>query len=71
MIQTVTDDSWRKPIGEYLKKKCYISADIGDKFSYIGFVEDNKILGGFLFTDFDGHNIYVHLALETPRYFSR
>ena len=71
MIETVTDDSWRKPIGEYLKKKCHISADIGNKFSYIGFIEDNKILGGFLFTDFDGHNIYVHLALESPRLFSR
>ena len=71
MIETVTDDSWRKSIGKYLKKKCHISADIGDKFSYIGFIENNKILGGFLFTDFDGHNIYVHLALESPRLFSR
>lgn len=71
MIETITDDSWRKPIGEYLKKKCHISADIGDQFSYIGFIENNKILGGFLFTDFDGHNIYVHLALESPRLFTR
>ena len=71
MIEVVTDDKWRQPIGKYLKEKCYITADIGDEFSYIGFIEDDKILGGFLFTDFDGHNIYVHLALETPRIFSR
>ena len=71
MIKIVTDPSWKEKIGKYLKKKCHISADIGDQFSYIGFIEDNKILGGFLFTDFDGHNIYVHLALESPRLFSR
>ena len=43
MVEVVTDESWRKPIGEYLKQNCHISADIGDQFSYIGFVEDNKI----------------------------
>ena len=34
-------------------------------------LEDDKILGGFLFTDYDGNNIYVHLAIESPRLFSR
>ena len=62
MLQVVTNDKWRKPIGESLKKKCYITADLEDKFSYIGFIKDDEIVGGFLFTDFDGHNIYVHLA---------
>ena len=57
MVEVVTNDQWRKPIGEYLKKKCHISAEIGDAFSYIGFIEDEKILGGFLFTDFDGQEI--------------
>ena len=43
MVEVVTDDKWRLPIGDYLKERCYISADIGDKFSYIGFIEDEKI----------------------------
>ena len=43
MIEVVTDDKWRQPIGKYLKEKCYITADIGDEFSYIGFIEDEKI----------------------------
>ena len=64
MIEVVTNDKWRKPIGEYLKKACHISADIADEYSYIGFVEDDKILGGFLFTDYDGNNIYVHLGFK-------
>ena len=42
MIEVVTDDKWRVPIGKYLKEKCFISADIGDSFSYIGFIEDEK-----------------------------
>ena len=46
----------------------FTSATIDDVVNYC---EDKKILGGFLFTDYDGHNIYVHLALETPRLFTR
>ena len=34
MVEVVTDDKWRKPIGDYLKKNCHISADIKDEFSY-------------------------------------
>ena len=33
MVEVVTNDKWRLPIGDYLKERCYISADIGDKFS--------------------------------------
>ena len=47
MVEVVTNDQWRKSIGDYLKKKCYISANLGDAFSYIGFIEDEKILGSF------------------------
>ena len=34
MVEVVTNDKWRLPIGDYLKERCYISADIGDKFKY-------------------------------------
>ena len=44
MVEVVTNDKWRLPIGNYLKERCYISADIGDKFSYIGFIENEKRL---------------------------
>jgi hypothetical protein len=66
VIEVVTNDKWKKRVGDYIKKNAYISADLGDMFSYIGFVEDDKILGGFLFSDYDGNNIWVHLALESP-----
>ena len=67
MIEVVTDDKWKHQVGDYIKKNAYITADLGNQFSYIGFVEDDKVLGGFLFSDYDGNNIWVHLALETPR----
>jgi hypothetical protein len=66
VIEVVTNDKWKKRVGDYIKKNACISADLGDMFSYIGFVEDDKILGGFLFSDYDGNNIWVHLALESP-----
>ena len=35
--------------------------------SYIGFVENNKIIGAVLFTNYDGNNIYIHVAFDTPK----
>lgn len=71
MIETVTDNKWKKRVGDYIKKNAHISADLGDMYSYIGFIENNNILGGFLFSDYDGNNIWVHLALESPRVCSK
>lgn len=67
MIETVTNDKWRQAVFEYIKPKAHINEDLKDQYSYIGFIEDNNILGGLLFSDYDGHNIFVHLALDTPR----
>lgn len=67
MIVAVTDDKWRQAVYEYVKPKAHINEDLKDQYSYIGFIENNNILGGLLFSDYDGHNIFVHLALDTPR----
>ena len=32
-----------------------------------GFVEDEEILGVIVFSDYDGNNIFIHLALDDPR----
>ena len=71
MIETVTDNKWKKRVGDYIKKNAHISAELGDMYSYIGFIENDNILGGFLFSDYDGNNIWVHLALESPRVCSK
>jgi len=67
VIEVVTDEKWKKPIGDYVKKYAHIHHDVDDWYSYFGYIENNKVLGGLLFSDWDGYNIWVHLALESPR----
>lgn len=72
MIVAVTEEIWRKRVFDFVAPKSHIHTDLDNKFSFIGFVErdvigKDNVLGGLIFTDFDGHNIFVHLALETPR----
>jgi RimJ/RimL family protein N-acetyltransferase len=67
VIKAVTDEIWRKRIFEYVKPKAHITTNLDNKFSFIGFVENDNIFGGLIFSDYDGYNIFVHLALETPR----
>jgi len=67
VIFAVTDEKWKKPVGEYVKSRAYIYQQLNEDYSVIGFVENDKIVGGLLFSDYDGHNIWVHLALDSPR----
>ena len=53
MIEVVTDEKWKKPIGDYVKQHAHIHHEVNDWYSYIGFVENNELLGGFLFSDWD------------------
>jgi len=66
MIIAVVDETWREEVVKYVSKKAYLY-DIKNDCSFIGFVEDNKVIGGLLFTDYDSNNIYIHLALDHPR----
>ena len=52
MIEAVTDEKWKQSVGDYVKSKAHIYQDLKDNYSFIGFVEDNKVLGGLLFSDF-------------------
>ena len=60
MIRAVVGSRWKEKVGEYVKKKAHIHADLGNKYEIIGFVENDEIVGGLLFSDYDGHNIWVH-----------
>ena len=66
MINFVTDNSWRKKCFDFIKDKAHIYND-SSTFSYIGIIEDDKILGVIYFCDYDGNNIFIHAALDTPR----
>ena len=57
MIIAVTDKKWKKAVGDYIKAKAHIQRDLEDDYSFIGFIEDEKVMGGLLFSDYDNHNI--------------
>ena len=67
MIRAVTGERWKTKVGEYVKKKAHIHEDLDDQYEIIGFVENDEVVGGLLFSGYDGHNIWVHLALDHPR----
>jgi RimJ/RimL family protein N-acetyltransferase len=67
VIIAVTEEKWRKPVFDFVAPKAHITTNLENKYSFIGFIENDKILGGLLFSDYDGHNVFVHLALDTPR----
>ena len=66
MISFVTDNTLREKCYDFIKDKAHIYED-HKTFSYIGIIEDNKILGVIYFCDYDGNNIFIHAALDTPR----
>jgi RimJ/RimL family protein N-acetyltransferase len=66
MIEVVATEEWKDRCYEWIKPKAHLYSD-NEKFSYIGIIEDDKILGVILFSDYDGNNIFVHVALDTPR----
>ena len=66
MIEVVATEEWKDKCYNWIKPKAHLYSD-NEKFSYIGIIEDEKILGVILFSDYDGNNIFVHVALDTPR----
>tara|TARA_Y100000114_G_scaffold154786_1_gene177526 strand:- start:898 stop:1323 length:426 start_codon:yes stop_codon:yes gene_type:complete len=66
MIELVTDESWKKKCFEFIADKAHINQNNED-YSYIGILENNKIIGAIIFSDYDGNNIFIHVALDTPR----
>ena len=66
MIEIVTNDEWKNKCYDWIKDKAHIHSTAED-YTYIGMIEDKKILGVVIFSDYDGNNIFVHVALDTPR----
>ena len=63
VIEAVTDKKWKKSVGDYVKYKAHIYQELKENYSFIGFIEGEKVLGGLLFSDYDKYNVWVHLAL--------
>ena len=66
MIEVVIDNKWKDKCYDWIKGRANIHADTED-YTFMGFVEDEEILGVIVFSDYDGNNIFIHLALDNPR----
>ena len=67
LIEARVDDEIRNEAFKWIAPRAYIMRDLEENDRHIAFVENNEILGCLLFSDYDGHNIFVHLALDSPR----
>ena len=70
MIVANVNDDIRKIAYDWLAPRAYIMRDMEHTDRHIMFAEEkapNVPLGVMLFSDYDGHNIFVHLAIDNPR----
>jgi RimJ/RimL family protein N-acetyltransferase len=69
MIATRVDSGIRQSAYDWIASRAHIARDLQDNDVHIAFVdeESNEIQGCLLFSDYDGHNIFVHLAIDNPR----
>jgi len=71
MINVVTDKNKKSYILKWVAKRAdFNSAEITD-FDYLAFEENNKIIGAVIFNDYDGNNLFVHMALDNPKVYQR
>jgi len=70
MIVANANDDIRQVAYDFIAPRAYITREMCESDRHIMFAEEetpNVPLGVLLFSDYDGHNIHVHLALDDPR----
>ena len=69
MIEVRVDAEIRERAYDYIAPRAHILREMEESDRFVVFVESetDEILGCLLFSDYDGHNIFVHLALDDPR----
>jgi RimJ/RimL family protein N-acetyltransferase len=70
MIETVFTNEQKVNYYKFMISKAEVNFDLHSS-SYIGFKEDNKIIGAIFFSNYDKHNVFIHIAFDTPRCVSR
>ena len=66
MIVARVDKSIAKEVLDFVAPRANLQG-LNKDFTHIGYYENDKIIGGTLFTHYDGHNIWMHLALDDPK----
>jgi len=69
MIEVRVDAEIRERAYNYIAPRAHILREAEETDRFILFIETetDEILGCLLFSDYDGHNIFVHLAIDDPR----
>ena len=70
-IEVVTERAIYEEAYEFIAPRAHIMRGLEHEDRIIAFVEEGKILGALMFSDYDGNNIMIHLALDHPKVCSR
>ena len=62
MIIAVTDEKWKKSVGDYVKAKAHIQRDLEDNYSFIGFIEDFFLLRVVCYFQLAGPIVIIRLT---------
>jgi RimJ/RimL family protein N-acetyltransferase len=71
MINVVTDKNKKFLILDWVAQRANFNSEEVSDFDYIAFEENNKIIGAVIFNDYDGNNLFVHMALDNPKVYQR
>ena len=67
MIEVRTDDNTKQEAYDWIKSRAHINRELEENDRHIAFLVENSIKACLLFSDFDGYNIFVHLAIDDAR----
>ena len=62
MITSSSDNKLRKQVLDFVSPRANIHHSLNDGFSFIAYLDEDKIIGGAIFSHYDGHNIWMHLG---------
>jgi len=66
MFEVTNSIERRQEFFDWLQPRAELEIGLDDS-TYLGFTENNKILACVLFSGYDGHNLFIHMAIEHPR----
>ena len=66
MILAKTDKLLAKEVLKFVAPRANIQG-VDSDYTHIGYYDGDKIVGGTIFSHYDGFNIWMHLALDNPR----
>ena len=70
MIEVRTTEPYRNEVLRFVTPRANLQG-VNKDFAFFGYYKNDEIKGGTIFSHYDGHNIWMHLALDDPRIMRR